>query len=387
MIEWTKQIPGAPDCELGIPRKSPITYHCTSRDKSASGLIFVIHGFGEDANSAYDKLLRRYIAETSGLLVVTVEYHCYQARPESGALQHIPSETFERIGFWASLLKVPLPAPGTNILPSLHEIGSRAKGQILFEAALIPANGDYQNFGVLQAMDHLVVLNDIINAGTAFDSNRIFLIGGSHGGYIAHLIARLAPNSISGVIDNSSYTVASPRYLGHPFEYAEQFGNVMLVYNVRTEWQFVDTGLPSYFGPSRAIFRDNACLGNLLAAAGAADRKCQYLMFNTVEDKKSPIHAKRHQLENLKKAGLIASLKEITPEDTGGELFKSMEHADAPMQKLFAHAFGQFNEGTTTLDRYRSTEIRFKCFERIYAVTHSDAPPYVELRVEGNPDY
>src|ERR1700689_2645272 len=109
MIEWKKQIPGAADCELGIPRKSPITYHCTSRDNSASGLIFVVHGFGDDADSAYDKLLRRYIAETSGLLVVTVEYHCYHVRPNSGARRDLPGETIERIGFLAAKYGIPFP--------------------------------------------------------------------------------------------------------------------------------------------------------------------------------------------------------------------------------------------------------------------------------------
>jgi predicted esterase len=71
MIEWIKRIPGAMDAELGIHRKAPITYRCTSKNKSAEGLILVIHGFGDDANSAYDNLLRRYIADTASLLVVT----------------------------------------------------------------------------------------------------------------------------------------------------------------------------------------------------------------------------------------------------------------------------------------------------------------------------
>jgi pimeloyl-ACP methyl ester carboxylesterase len=387
MIEWSKQIPGAPDAELGIPRKTPVTYHCTSRDKSANGLIFVIHGFGNDTNSSHDKLLRRYIAETSGLLVVTVEYHCYHARPNSGARRRLLPETLERLAFLATKHGIPPPGEGDEILPHLLEIGKKSQEKIFLKGLLVPPSGDYQNFGVLQAMDHLVVLNDLVDSGFAFDANRIFLIGGSHGGYIGHLIARLAPNSILGLIDNSSYTVADPMFLGQGNEWRDVIGNIVVVSTVVTEWQFSDAMGPNYYGPSRAIFRDTGCYSHLLASANAAARKGQYLMFNTVVDEISPIQWKRHQLLNLQKAGFAASLKEITEDETGGDLFRSMEHADAPLQKLFEHAHGHFSDEETTLDRYLSTKISYDCFDRIYTIVHSDAPPYVELRIEQNPGY
>jgi hypothetical protein len=176
-------------------------------------------------------------------------------------------------------------------------------------------------------------------------------------------------------------------FLGLAPEYREQLGNLTVGYSVKTEWQLHDACLPGFYGPAQAIFRDTGCLPNMLAAAGAAERKPQYFMFNTVDDDISPIELKRHQLGNLNKAGITASLKEITAEEAGGELFRSMSHADAPMQKLFAHAFDRFSVGTTTLDRYRSTEIAFACFDKLYTVIHSDKPPYVEMRIEQQPDY
>jgi pimeloyl-ACP methyl ester carboxylesterase len=386
MIEWTKQIPGAPDTELELPRKTPITYHCTSKDKSASGLIFVIHGSGDDASSAYDKLLRRYIAETADLLVVTVEYHCYQVRPNSGAASQLSTETVERLSYLAAKYSIRLDAAGGNLSQVLAELGRKSNDSITLKGVLVPGNGDYQNFGALQAMDHLAVLNDIIDTGFAFDQNRIFLIGGSHGGYIGHLLVRLAPNSFLGLIDNSSYTFANYNYLGQGSEYSERAGNVKIAYNVFTEWQFTFPESPSYFGPSRAIFRDTSCYSLLAASAEAAGRKTQFIMFNTVNDTISPIVRKRKQLQNLQRAGFSASLTEITGEDLGGNLFKSVKHADAPMQKLFAHAYGQFEQRSTTLDRYRGTHISFDCHDHHYTIVHSDQPPYAELRVSENPD-
>ncbi len=387
MIEWSKQIPGAADAELGIPRKSPITYHCTAKQDSAAGLIFIVHGFGDDANAAYDKILRRYIAETANLLVVTVEYHCYQARPSSGGLAQLPPESLERIGFWAAKLGIPFAATGDNIFPLIQELGRKAPHPIFLKGLLVPKNGDYQNFGVLQALDHITVLNDILDSGFAFNANRVCLIGSSHGGYIAHLIAKFAPNSILGLIDNSSYTVADTRFLGQGTEYTEVTGNIRLAYNVTTEWQFSSPANAKYFSPSRAIIRDTKCLAHMVAAGKAAGRTPQFLMYNTVDDEISPIEWKRKQLRNLQRAGFSASLKEITEADTGGDLFKSVKHADAPLQKLFAHAYGSIKDGKTELDRYRSTEVTFDCFDRIYTAAHSNTPPYFEMRVEENPDY
>jgi pimeloyl-ACP methyl ester carboxylesterase len=387
MNEWSKQIPGAPDSELGITRDSPITYHCTSRGDESNGLIFLIHGFGDDVDNAYDKVLRRYIAETSGLLVVTVEYHCYRTRPDSGARRQLTPETFERVCYFAAKFGMPPPGPQDNVSALLHQIGHATREIIYLEGSLIPPNGDYQNFGVIQAMDHLYALNDIIDSGNGFDENRIFVAGSSHGGYLAHLIARLAPNSILGVLDNSSYTLASPRFFGQGTEYSEDFENLKVLYNVATKWHFINPTALTYFGPSRALFRDTGYFEHLHAASNAAERKCQFVMFNTVSDKLSPIGFKRHQLRSLSRAGFTASLDEITEDDTGKGLFKSMEHADAPMQKLFPYAFPRFTDGKTTLDRFRSTEIAFNCVERTYRVVHSPAAPYVELRIEDNPDY
>src|ERR1700733_1506125 len=224
-------------------------------------------------------------------------------------------------------------------------------------------------------MDHLYVLNDIIDSGVGFDENRIFLAGSSHGGYLAHLIARLAPNSILGVLDNSSYTLTNTQFLGQGSEYHETYGNLMVMHTIFTKWQFISCTLPGFFGPSRALFRDTGYLDHLHAASNKAERKCQFVMFNTVSDNMSPIDFKRHQLRNLLRAGFAASLDEITEVDMGKGLFKSMGHADAPMQKLFAHAFPRFTDGKTTLDRYRGTEIAFNCVERIYRIVHSPTAP------------
>lgn len=49
----TQRIPGAPDAEPGTPRAGPPTFHRTRPDGAPRGSVFVIHGFGLDAQPDY----------------------------------------------------------------------------------------------------------------------------------------------------------------------------------------------------------------------------------------------------------------------------------------------------------------------------------------------
>ena len=63
----TGSIPGAPDAELGLPRPGPLGFRWTRPEGAARGLVFVIHGFGADAQADYDVKLRAHLAERFGL--------------------------------------------------------------------------------------------------------------------------------------------------------------------------------------------------------------------------------------------------------------------------------------------------------------------------------
>jgi hypothetical protein len=389
MIEWTRQIQGARDAELNIPRTGPVTYHCAAKDEPASGLIFLIHGFGADANEEYSTKLRRFIAETSNLLAVTVEYHAYHARPATGALREIPPDTQVQIAELCRLHEVDLPMRLENLVQILVALDSKLKQKVYLKALLQPANGDYQNFGVLAALDHLAVLNDIIDQGFRFDRNRIVAMGSSHGGYIGHLLARFAPNTIAGLIDNSSYTLAHAAYLNQgAIEFEERLNNIIIGYNMVTRWRTGNPYHEHYFGVGPMMIRDTGNAAHMRQAAAAASRKCQYRMFNSIEDEEiSPVGRKRTQVKNLIGAGFDATLREVGAADVDGELFKSLGHADVSLQKLFAHAIDSFAGEATTLDRDRSTTLAFECFDHVYEVRHSNAPPYLDIRVLPNPGY
>jgi len=152
--EITGDVEGARDFELDRDRARPVSYVAALPEMTpARGLVFIIHGFGDDSNDAYAVKLRRRIADEHGLVAVMVDYHCRRARPNLGA-------QFE-VGARARLMLLGLCVAGGQTVADpddLSELCLRAgliKPGFQVDADLVPPDGDEQNFGLLQAMDHL----------------------------------------------------------------------------------------------------------------------------------------------------------------------------------------------------------------------------------------
>ncbi|MCW1585564.1 DUF2920 family protein, partial [Campylobacter jejuni] len=82
--------------------------------------------------------------------------------------------------------------------------------------SLQPTKNEYQNFGIMQAQDLLNVALYLKNMLLLilWGGIPVIMIGSSHGGYLAHLAAKIAPWLIDGVIDNSSYAKFLWRLVG-----------------------------------------------------------------------------------------------------------------------------------------------------------------------------
>nr|ELN8688556.1 DUF2920 family protein [Campylobacter coli] len=54
-----------------------------------------------------------------------------------------------------------------------------------FTSTFIPPNGDYQNFGIMAAIDHINVLKDLVKKFPNFKNLPKIYGGGSYGGYLS----------------------------------------------------------------------------------------------------------------------------------------------------------------------------------------------------------
>lgn len=380
MIEITRQIEGAADFELGRPRTAPLTYDATwPQDGEAPGVVLVIAGFGGDTDSAYSRALRRHIVETTGMAAVSVRYHAFHARPANGGALRMDTAEHARLVGQAMLM-------GAQVenLADIHALmrALAAKNAPVSPKVWIdPAHGEAQNFGVLQALDHLCVIGDLMENAPPFDARRIVALGSSHGGYIAHMIAKIAPSTLAAIIDNSSYAQPPMCFLaiGDQPELTILYEGLHLHGRVASAWSVSDRGAPNFYDRDRDLIRDLRYPPHLAAMRAAApDLGTQYFMVNSAVDTVSPPEAKRRQQAALARAGFASELSVIGPNDIDGRLFKTLTHGlDCSLKGLFDRYIGRMVSRDVAPDAVQGSTVVYPCVDRGYRFYHSTTAPYV----------
>jgi pimeloyl-ACP methyl ester carboxylesterase len=376
MKSETRSIEGAADFELGVPRSRPLSYTVSTPDEGKpKGLVFVIPGFGGDTGAGYGEALRRHICDIHGFAAVSVAYHCIEARPENGAGLNIPPrEHFMLAGVAAQHgVKVANYGDINALTVALKVLNT----PIDTYAEILPGGGEYQNFGIVQAMDHLAVLADLVAKGPAFDKTQVIALGSSHGGYIAQLMAKIAPGSLSLVIDNSSYTQPPMNYMGmsREGELRIPFAGVMLVGRVKNGWTLDDRELANFYSRDADLIRDAGHPPHLAVQHSAAMGEGPRLyMVNAAEDAISPPAMKRRQAAAMRAAGFDVRLEIIDRPQLDGRVFKALVHGlDASLKGLFDRALPLARPGSGTLDCEAATIVDYPCVDRAYRFTHTAA--------------
>lgn len=354
IIQESASVQSSHDFELDIERESQVEYrYAYKKDIKLKGIVFIIPGFGDDTDSEYSEYLRAYIANTFDVVAVHVIYHCFYSRETNGArvvLDKIDEEMLLENLKFAGISKLENTSLNSIFQQLSNGIALRKKrGEIPQETALnqtltlLPKNGEYQNFGVLQALDHINVLQDITKRNLDFiEQYPTILMGSSHGGYIAYLIAKFAPNLIDCVIDNSAYVKPSLRYIiGKDLEVkrpeCQQISqNVVAQYFVKTYW-CNDADSYYYFSKDRFDIRDVSKEGHMRIVSQVSQNKIKYVAYHYAEDTIAPLKEKQEFYEELKRLGFDSSLQIISSvSQVDGKFIKSLEHGLSMSMKELA---------------------------------------------------
>lgn len=347
----------------------------------AKGLALVVPGFGADVDDDYNTMLRRYISNKYGLVAVTVDYHCLHSRPPAARVNIDSADYPSLVGQVVMAGRPDL----VDISNSTKTLDNALKNNVKIgvRAKIIPPNGDNQNFGVLQSIDHINAVYALQDAGVEFDASNIVAIGTSHGGYIAHMIMKLAPNLLSGIIDNSAYTECSPNFVGAIFECRQSENNVSLFLNTQTKWRLSSPNMPGYFGPAQFAIRDLSLADHLQAIRDKSEHACQIRMLNSGEDGISPIAKKERQARRLKDAGFDVTFDRIESSDIDGKVLKTLDHGmDAAINALFDRYYPTLSPGNIKTDRDLNTDIAFDCMHTRYRFEHKAGQGRIQFTVE-----
>ncbi|MBK1993774.1 DUF2920 family protein, partial [Campylobacter novaezeelandiae] len=167
------------DVELNIKRESKLEYRITFDDsKDLKAIVFIIGGYGANANIHFLDSYRNYLAKKFDVMVVNVFYHCFCQRksdvPKYSAYVSFIDKDLEILN--SVLQKYGIDTQNLNTQNALTYVGymdqilrDLKQNKILnanfkekLTSTFIPPNNEYQNYGIMAAIDHINALKDIV---------------------------------------------------------------------------------------------------------------------------------------------------------------------------------------------------------------------------------
>ncbi|ALF47073.1 DUF2920 family protein [Campylobacter concisus] len=397
LVDGSYEISSCDDIELGIKRSSPLSfYSCYDDAKDAKALLVIIPGLGEDSDLGYRANLIRTMAETYDVACISVDYHCIGNRPQLGAKFGL--DDIDRSILIRELAKIGITLPidlkivnnydkTCVLLKSLsEEITMQKESGVLpcdfsldISMTMMPIKNEYQNFGLMQALDVLNALlytKKYINNGK-FEYLPVIMVGSSHGGYLAHMCAKIAPWLVDAVIDNSSYAIFLWRLIGFGKEIdftrfagcgtRVLYKNLNLYFCDKTYWT-LNKSSPYYFSDARKEIRNILNLDHLNVQSSY--KKPIYVSYHCICDKEiAPAKDKIELYEALKKLKFNATLHMIKDEsEVDGKFIKSLTHGMGMSYKLLLQKElpSMMEKILSQKNKKSSKSIEYKCGDTIY---------------------
>ncbi|EAH8344856.1 DUF2920 family protein [Campylobacter coli] len=346
LINQTFEIDSCDDVELGIKRTSKVEYRISYDDeKEMKAIVFIIGGFGANANISFLDFDREYIAKKFDVVAVHVFYHCFCARrsvDEKYNPKLIPNkDDLERINNILKNINLGhLLANEDNfeqIIPFIEQRAGEIKQAGLVDKSqkielfcnFIPSNGDYQNFGIMAAIDHINALKDLVKKFPNFKNLPKIYGGGSYGGYLSLLIGKIAPWYVDGVIDNSGPALPPLKMIlgresGTP-EFVFEGGNLRIYCFVQKYWT-KNVNSSYYFGDENYLIRANLN-SNHLKIQATTKNNIVFISYHSMQDMGAPAQNKIELYGCYKELGYDVTLHLIKDEsDIDGRFIKSLEH-------------------------------------------------------------
>ncbi|HEB7635358.1 TPA: DUF2920 family protein [Campylobacter coli] len=358
LINQSFEIDSCDDVELNIKRTSKLEYRISYDDeKEIKAIVFIIGGYGANANIYFLDSYRNYIAKNFDVVAVHVFYHCFcQRRSDVEKYSTLADFTKDDLKLIEKVLRkynIPCDQLANNTVVShceyLSEIMTELKmlNRLPYDfeerlsATFIPSRGEYQNFGIMAAIDHINALKDLVKRFPKFaDLPKIYGGGGSYGGYLSLLIAKIAPWYVDGVIDNSGSALPPLNYiLGREMEhsygdYYEDFPHNRIIFFLKTHWTRKENS-PYFFNNENYFIRTLLNKDHLILQS-QKNKNIIYVSYHSDKDPLTPANFKQQTMQILKILGYDVSLNLIDENKIDGKFIKNLDHGcGIPDKALF----------------------------------------------------
>lgn len=324
------------DVELGVQRSSMryLSYAPESGTDRHTGLIVYLAGYGMDPCGGYAQSLLPYLANRHNCVAVSVDYFGANLWQKS-TLAPFP-DFFTRLAeHYGIEITAPKDLDIRQLLLSLAELLRRNGITRLHDDCRLAAiSSEYNSMGLLPALDALQVVHRLV-ATMRLDKRRLFLIGTSYGGYIAELMAKLAPNTFRMVVDNSGFSSAADDPDGVMGLSKVVLGGVAMAGHALRAWSN-DPAKPNFFSFARQQIRDLHDRGHVLA------NTARIYAYHVPGDGVASTEQKLRLRDSY--AGRVAfDLSIIGETRLDGRVFKTLDHGmNASLRGLFDLSYEKY---------------------------------------------
>ncbi|EAH8897290.1 DUF2920 family protein [Campylobacter coli] len=389
IINQIYSIDSCDDVELNIKRGSKLEFRLTYDDsKEIEAIVCIIPGGAEDMNNYI--YVDDYLARNYNVAIININYHCIGNRPHLGSsfyldeiildtslktinLNHInvfDINSYENLN--NAFIRIDQEIQKLKLNQKLNQ-----NYKLRTHVSFLPSKNEYQNFGIMQAMD---ILNAIfyIKENSPFKlmggGIRTILFGNSYGGYLANLCAKIAPWSIDFILDNSSFVnlfgnifrligfgkeIDFTRYHG---TYDDTlFKNIFLYLSDKTYWNN-NKFSKKYFSNARKIIREPLNKEHLIIQSLYPNPK--YILYHSIFDERSPFENKENFVHILKELNFKVEFFAVSQVDN--KFIKNLNHGMGLSTKLFfkKHLLQILKEPLQ--DKICKKEVSYKCDELVY---------------------
>ncbi|EAL9966962.1 DUF2920 family protein [Campylobacter coli] len=403
LINQSFEIDSCDDVELNIKRTSKLEYRISYDDeKEIKAIVFIIGGYGANANIYFLDSYRNYIAKNFDVVAVHVFYHCFcQRRSDVEKYSTLADFTKDDLKLIEKVLRkynIPCDQLANNTVVShceyLSEIMTELKmlNRLPYDfeerlsATFIPSRGDYQNFGIMAAIDHINALKDLVKCFPKFADLPKIYGGGSYGGYLALLIAKIAPWYVDGVIDNSGSALPPLNYiLGREMEhsygdYYEDFPHNRIIFFLKTHWTRKENS-PYFFNNENYFIRTLLNKDHLILQS-QKNKNIIYVSYHSKEDPLTPANFKEQTMQILKILGYDVSLNLIDENKIDGKFIKNLDHGcGIPDKALFRKELPLMLEKLQKRKSFmQENSISYPCGNKVF--TFKDVGDKFELEIK-----
>ncbi|AJC87739.1 DUF2920 family protein [Campylobacter insulaenigrae] len=404
LINKTYFIDSCDDVELNIKRESKLEYRITYDDeKEMKAVVFVIGGYGANANIHFLDSYRKFIAKKFDVVTINVFYHCFCQR-KSDVERYSAEMTFllDDIRKFEKAFKdfeIDFEILDNTInIEKYYQILDKKltllKDNKLLETnykidlscTFVPPNNEYQNFGIMAAIDHINALKDILNKYPQFNTLPKIYGGGSYGGYLALMCAKIAPWYVDGVIDNSGAALPPLKYIigrdlneGDAILNHDELNSRVYCY-VETYWQRKNPNSPYYFADENYLIRALLNQTHLILQA-QKNKDIVYISYHSKKDPATPADYKISMVEILKALNYEVDFHLIEEKDIDGKYIKDLEHGCGISDKaLFNKELPNMLEKLKGKEfNIRENSISYPCKDKVFTFKDKDDKFVLEL--------